>query len=570
MDNKDIAAALEEMTTLMELNGENAFRIRSYVNAARQIELLQEKASDLSACGELESVRGIGAKMAQNIAILIDTGQLPGVGDLRSALPEGLLEMIEVPGLGAKRVRSIYEQLGIADVDALAKACEAGEVEKLRGFGKKTAESILRGVSYLQQHRGRFLSRTAQDEAEALHAYLSDQFGVIRLDRWRAVCGDVWRRARMWILLRARNDGDELAEAFVAYPGVAEVTGRGETKVSVVLDSGMRADLRIVADAAFPYALHHFTGSKEHNTAMRQRAKDRGMKLNEYGLFKGDENAVCADEEALFAALGLHYIPPELREGRDEIERAEQAPLPELVAQSDLQGTLHVHTTYSDGRHSVEDMARAAKALGYAYIGICDHSKAAAYANGLNEDRVRLQWDEIDRVNDAVAGIRVLKGIEVDILSDGRLDFDDEFLAEFDLVVASVHSKFSMTETEATDRLVRAIQNPHVDILGHPSGRLLLSREGYPLNMKAVIDAAAEARTAIEINANPARLELDWRFLSYAREKGVQVPINTDAHSVEGLKDMCFGLGIARKGGLTADDVLNALSAEDFLAALGG
>ena len=568
MDNKDIAAALEEMTTLMELNGENAFRIRSYVNAARQIELLQASASDLSARGELESVRGIGAKMAENIAILIDTGQLPGMGDLRSALPEGLLEMIEVPGLGAKRVRSIYEQLGIADVDALAKACEAGEIEKLRGFGKKTAESILRGVSYLQQHRGRFLSRTARDEAEALRAYLSDQPGVMRL----SVAGSVRRcmeTSKDVDIVASAKDGGALVGAFVAYPDVAEVTGRGETKVSVVLDSGMRADLRIVADVAFPYALHHFTGSKEHNTAMRQRAKDRGMKLNEYGLFKGDEDAVCADERALFGALGLHYIPPELREGRDEIERAAQAPLPELVAQSDLKGTLHVHTTYSDGRHSVEDMARAAKALGYAYIGICDHSKAAAYANGLNEDRVRLQWDEIDRVNDAVEDIRVLKGIEVDILSDGGLDFDDEFLSEFDLVVASVHSKFSMTEQEATDRLVRAVQNPHVDILGHPSGRLLLSREGYPLNMKAVIDAAAEARTAIEINANPARLELDWRFLSYAREKGVQIPINTDAHSVEGLKDMCFGLGIARKGGLTADGVLNALSVEDFLAGLG-
>ena len=569
MDNKDIAAALEKMTTLMELNGENAFRIRSYVNAARQIELLQESASDLSARGELESVRGIGAKMAANIAVLIDMGQLPGMGDLRSALPEGLLEMIEVPGLGAKRVRSIYEQLGIADVDALAKACEAGEVEKLRGFGKKTAESILHGVSYLQQHRGRFLSRTAQDEAEALRAYLSDQPGVMRL----SVAGSVRRcmeTSKDVDIVASAKDGRALAEVFVAYPGVAEVTGRGETKVSVVLDSGMRADLRIVSDAAFPYALHHFTGSKEHNTAMRQRAKDRGMKLNEYGLFKGDENAVCADERALFGALGLHYIPPELREGRDEVERAEQAPLPELVAQSDLKGTLHVHTTYSDGRHSVEDMARAAKVLGYAYIGICDHSKAAAYANGLNEDRVRLQWDEIDRVNDAVEDIRVLKGIEVDILSDGRLDFDDEFLSEFDLVVASVHSKFSMTETEATDRLIRAVQNPQVDILGHPSGRLLLSREGYPLDMKAVIDAAADAHTAIEINANPARLELDWRFLSYAREKGVQIPINTDAHSAEGLKDMCFGLGIARKGGLMADGVLNALSVEDFLAALGG
>ncbi len=569
MDNKEIVEALQEMTTLMELNGENAFRIRSYTHAARQIDLLRESASDLSARGELESVRGIGARMARNIATLIETGKLPGIDDLRSALPEGLQEMIEVPGLGAKRVRSIYEALGIADVDALAKACESGEIEKLSGFGEKTAQNILRGVSFLQRHRGRFLSHTARSEAEALRDYLSEQPGVMRL----SIAGSVRRcmeTSKDVDLVASAKDGDALAEAFVHYPGVTEVTGRGKTKVSVVLASGMRADLRIVEDVAYPFALHHFTGSKEHNTAMRQRAKDRGLKLNEYGLFKGDKNVVCRDEKALFAALGLRDIPPELREGQGEIERAAQGPLPELVTQSDLKGALHVHTTYSDGRHSVEDMARAAKALGYTYIGICDHSKAAAYANGLDENRVRSQWDEIDRVDNSVAGIRVLKGIEVDILSDGQLDFEDAFLAEFDLVVASVHSKFSMTEKEATERLIRAVQNPHVDILGHPSGRLLLSREGYPLNMKAVIDAAAESRTAIEINANPARLEMDWRFLPYAREKRVQIPINTDAHSTDGLKDMGFGLGVARKGGLTADDVLNARSAEDFLAALRG
>ena len=567
MDNKDIALALEEMTTLMELNGENAFRIRSYVNAARQIELLQEPALDLNDRGELDSVRGVGAKMAQNIAVLIEDGALPGVAELRASVPEGLLEMIEVPGLGAKRVRSIYEQLHIADVDALAKACEAGEIEKLNGFGKKTSQNILQGVSYLQQHRGRFLSRTARGEAENLRAHLEQVPGVIRLE----VTGSVRRcmeTSKDVDIVASCSDGEALADAFVSYAGVKDVMGCGDTKVSVVLESGMGADLRIVADEAYPYVLHHFTGSKEHNTLMRQRAKDQGLKLNEYGLFKGEENIPCGDEEALFGALGINYIPPEMREGIGEIETAEKGPLPDLVTQADLKGTLHVHTTYSDGRHSVEAMALKAKELGYTYIGICDHSKAAAYANGLNESRVRAQWKEIDEINSALEGIRVLKGIEVDILSDGRLDFEDEFLAEFDLVVASVHSKFAMTEKEATERLIKAVENPHVDILGHPTGRLLLSREGYPLNMKAVIDAAADAHTAIEVNANPARLDIDWRFLAYAREKGVQIPINTDAHSTAGLEDMCFGLGIARKGGVTADGVLNALSLEGFLATL--
>jgi len=567
MDNKDIAAALEEMTTLMELNGENAFRIRSYVNAARQIELLQEPALDLSERGELESVRGVGAKMAQNIVTLIQDGTLPGVADLRASIPEGLLEMIEVPGLGAKRVRSIYEQLGISDVDALAKACEAGEIKKMSGFGKKTEQNILQGVYYLQQHRGRFLSRTARQEAEGLRDYLVEQPRVIRLD----VTGSVRRcmeTSKDVDIVASTTDGESLAEAFVNYPDVADVTGKGETKVSVILKSGMSADLRIVEDDAYPYVLHHFTGSKEHNTMMRQRAKDQGLKLNEYGLFKGDENVVCRNEAELFGALGLNYIPPELREGAGEIECAEQGPLPDLLTQDNLQGTLHVHTTYSDGRSSVEEMALAAKELGYSYIGICDHSKAAAYANGLNEERVKRQWDEIDEVNQSLEGMRVLKGIEVDILSDGRLDFENEFLAQFDLVVASIHSRFAMTETEATKRLICAVENPHVDILGHPTGRLLLSREGYPVNLKAVIDAAAEANTAIEVNANPARLDIDWRFLAYVQKKGVKIPINTDAHSTAGLEDMCFGVGMARKGGLTADGVLNALSLEDFLAIL--
>lgn len=564
MNNKDIALALEEMATLMELNGENAFRIRSYSNAVRQIELLKEPATGLVEKGELDSVRGIGSKLADNIAALIETGKLPGVDDLKAALPEGLLGMLDVPGLGAKRVRGIYEALGISDVDALAKACEAGEIEKLSGFGKKTAQNILQGVAYLQKHRGRFLSRTAQAEAENLREYLKDLPGVIRLD----VTGSVRRKmetSKDVDIVVSTDDPVALGDAFVKFEGVDEVTGQGETKVSVILKSGMSADLRMVSDDEFPYVLHHFTGSKEHNTMMRQRAKERGWKLNEYGLFDGEERIACEDEAGLFSALDLAYIDPELREGQGEIEAAEAGKLPQLVTEADLKGTLHVHTTYSDGRNTVEEMAKAALELGYTYIGVCDHSKAAAYANGLNETRVRAQWDEIDQVNDALDGIRVLKGIEVDIMSDGRLDFEDDFLAEFDVVVASIHSKFAMTEKEATDRVIRAVENPHVDILGHLTGRLLLAREGYPLDIRAVIDAAAETQTAIEINANPARLELDWRYLDYAKEKGVKIPINTDAHSTAGLSDMHFGVGIARKGGLEMGDVQNALPLDVFL-----
>lgn len=567
MNNKDIALSLEEMATLMELNGENAFRIRSYSNAVRQVELLKEPVTELLEKGELDSVRGIGKKLAENIATLIESGTLPGYETLKAEIPEGLLEMLEVPGLGAKRVRGIYEALGISDVDALAKACEAGEIENLSGFGKKTAQNILQGVSYLQKHRGRFLARTAQAEAEGLRSFLASQEGIIRLE----VTGSVRRKmetSKDVDIVASTENPVVLGEAFATHADVEDVTGQGETKVSVVLKSGMSADLRMVSDDEFPYVLHHFTGSKEHNTQMRQRAKERGWKLNEYGLFDGEKRIECGDEEALFKALDLAFIPPELREGQGEIEAAESGKLPNLVTKADLKGTLHVHTTYSDGRNSVAEMAQAAMNLGYTYIGICDHSKAAAYANGLNEKRVRAQWAEIEDVNASMDGIRVLKGIEVDILGDGRLDFEDDFLAEFDVVVASIHSRFSMTEKEATERVIRALENPHVNILGHLTGRLLLSREGYPLDIRAVIDAAAETKTAIEINANPARLELDWRYLGYAKEKGVKIPINTDAHSIQGLEDMHFGVGIARKGGLEPEDVQNALSLDDFLASL--
>lgn len=567
MDNKDVAAALEEVATLMELKGENAFRCRAYTNAARQVEMLREPVKELVERGELDSVRGIGKGLVRDITELVQTGQMDAYQKLVDSIPEGLLEMLEIPGLGAKRVRAIYENLGISDVDGLAKACEAGAVEKLSGFGKKTAERILQGIDFLQQHRGRFLYSTALAEAEKMRAYLLEQPGVIRLE----VAGSI-RRCKETTkdvdVVASSEDPAGLAEAFVNCDGVKQVTGQGETRVSVVLTSGMQADLRIVGDENFPYTLHHFTGSQEHNTLMRQRARDRGMKLNEYGLFKGEERVPCEDETALFKALGLAYIPPELREGLGEIEEAEQGDFSGLVCMEDLLGTLHVHTTHSDGRADVEAMARAAAGLGYHYIGICDHSQAAAYANGLTEDRVRAQWKEIDRVNKALKDIRVLKGIEVDILGDGQLDFEDGFLAEFDLVVASVHSRFTMSEAEATERIVRAVQNPHVDILGHPTGRLLLSREGYALDVHAVIDAAAESGTAMELNANPHRLDLDWRYLGYARAQGVKISINTDAHSVAGLAHMGYGVGMARKGGLRRDDVLNTTAVADLLAHL--
>jgi DNA polymerase (family X) len=564
MENRQIVDQLEEMATLMELMGQNAFRCRAYTNAARQIELLQEPVSDLVARGELDKVKGIGKGLAGSIAELVQSGTMTAYSELRASVPEGLLEMTEVPGLGAKRVRAIHESLGISDVDALAKACERGELEKLSGFGKKTSDRIRQGIAYLQQHRGSYLCSTAKLAADGLCRYLSSQPGAGTV----MVAGSVRRAAettRAVDIVATAEDPVAFAEAFMTYGEVAEVTARSDTKVSVVLASGLRVDLRIVPEEAFPFSLYHFTGSKEHNTQMRSRARARGLKMDEFGLYRGETTIPCADEAAIFSALDLQEIPPELREGAGEIELAERGEIPGLVEATDLQGTLHVHTTYSDGHAEVEAMARTALKAGYSYIGICDHSRAAAYANGVTEERLRRQWEEIDRANDLLDGIRVLKGIEVDILGDGQLDFEDDLLAELDVVVASIHSRFTMTRDEATRRVIRAVASPHVDILGHPTGRLLLSREGYPLDIAAVIEAAAEHHTAIELNAHPRRLDLDWRHLALARNRGVRISVNTDAHDPDGLSHMSYGVGIARKGGLTRNDVLNALPLPDLV-----
>ncbi len=565
MDNREVAEILEEMATLMELNGEGGFRIRAYANAARAIDSLGEPVAALAAEGKLDSVRGIGKGLAGRISKLVETGHLPGLEELKASVPEGLIEMTEIPGLGAKRVRAIYEELGIVDIDALSRACDSGDLEAMSGFGRKTAERIAHGIQYMQKHRGRFLCDYAGRDVEGVLAFLEVQANVDRV----AVAGSMRRRMEAHSdldLVASTQDPDALAVAFTGFGEVAEVVETGESRVSVVLKSGLRANLWLVAEEAFPTALHHVTGNEAHVSQMRDRASDMGLRLNEYGLFDGERRITCGDEAALFEALGLSEIPPELREGEDEVRLAAAGEIPSLVSRADLRGTLHVHTRHSDGRADVMEMAKAAAGLGYEYIGICDHSKAAAYANGLTEERVRAQWEEIDSVNAKLDGIRVLKGIEVDILGDGRLDFEDDFLAQFEVVVASVHSRFGMTEAEATDRIVRAVRNPHVHILGHPTGRLLLSREGYPLDHRAVIDAAAAANTAIELNANPRRLDMDWRHIGYARERGVKISINTDAHSIEGLAQMEYGLGVGRKGGLTAGDVLNAMSLDDFHA----
>ncbi len=567
LEKKQIADILREMAVLMELKGDNPFKVRAYENASRIIEGLSEDLEVLVQSGELVKIKGIGSGIAEKIQLLLETGRLPEYEALKKAIPQGLIEMLKIQGMGPKKIKAVWERLGITSVGELEYACRENRLVDLPGFGRKTQEKILQGIEMRKKFKARHLISEALVEAERLYEAVKAFPGVIRgqiagsLRRWKETIKDID------ILVSARDeDRLPIMNRFTSLPGVETVTAKGETKSSVVLQSGINADLRIVSDAQFPYALHHFTGSKAHNIAMREYAGSLGLKMNEYGLFRGRENIHCRDEADIFQALGMDFIPPELREHFGEIEAALNHQIPRLVEISDLRGMIHVHSHYSDGVNSIEDLARACQALGYEYLVLCDHSKATYYANGLDEERVAQQHAEIDALNARLDGFRILKGTECDILPDGSLDYSDDVLARFDVVIVSIHSRFNMTEEEATRRIIRAMENPYVTILGHPTGRLLLGRDGYPVDLVRVIDAAADLGVAIELNANPHRLDLDWRYCKYAREKGVKIAIGPDAHRLEGLADMRYGVGIARKGWLRKEDVLNTVSADELLA----
>lgn len=564
MTNKEIAEVLAEVATLMELKGENPFRSRAYQNAARQVETLDRDAKDLLEAGALSGVRGIGKGIAEDIAELLTTGRLGLYEGLRASIPAGLIDMLGISGLGPKRVRVIHETLGIETLGDLEAACREDRVSGLAGFGAKTQANILAGIEALRRNQGLYLLCDAMAAAEGVYEQLRRHPSVVRVE----IAGSLRRRKEVTKdidLVASAKDAGALMGAFVGLADVASVTAKGETKTSVVLKSGISADLRVVAEAEFPYALHHFTGSREHNTLMRGRAKGMGLKMNEYGLFRGERLIRCKDEAEVFEALGLSYIPPELREGTDEIEAAERGEMPCLVTPEDLKGVLHVHTNASDGSDTLEAMVRAAQERGYTYIAICDHSRSAFYANGLTAERLLRQGEEIDRLNKKLKGITILKGAESDILPDGGLDYDEEVLEELDVVVASIHSQMKMSAEKATERLVRAIRDPHTTILGHATGRLLLRREGYPIQVEKVLDALAECGVALEFNANPYRMDLDWRHLRGAKERGVKVAINSDAHSVGEIDYMGIGVGTARKGWLTKEDVLNAMTAKEIV-----
>lgn len=578
MTNDEVAEVLEEIGILLELKGENPFKTRAYFNGARTISGLDETVKTLCSSGQLGSVKGIGAALQKKIEELVETGGLAYYEELKASIPEGLIEMLDIPGLGAKKVRAIHEALGVDTVDALEVACRSEKVAGLSGFGKKSEQKILDGIEFRKKYASQHLYSVAWAAAGPILDDLRSHPEVIRCDfagslrRHKEVIGDI-------DFLVSSNKAVDVIEDFVLREGVVDVLVKGETKTSVILEGGLQADLRVVSDAEYPFALAYFTGSKEHNVVMRQRAIQRGLRLNEYGLFRSKEETrnpelrvTCSTEAEIFKALGLDYVPPELREDRGEFEMAEQGRIPRLIEWTELKGSLHNHSTWSDGRATLDEIASYMSDLGCAYWAITDHSKSSFQANGLDVNRLRKQIEEVKAVNTRLEGegesFRLLTGTEVDILNGGKLDFEDALLEELDVVVASIHQGFTQSESEMTQRLIAAVENPNVHMLGHLTGRLLLSREPYAVNQKAVIDACGETGTWIELNASPMRFDMDWRLWPYAKEKGVRCVINCDAHRLEQAGYLRLGAGIARKAGMQKGDVINTQDLETLRQSL--
>lgn len=562
----EIADILNDIAVLLELKGENPFKVRAYQTGARALETLSDDLGTLIAEDRLGTVKGIGDALVQKIAELYESGRLEYYEKLRASVPPGLLELMEIPGLGARKVRALNERLGVASIPELTTACQAGRVAVLAGFGEKTQQKILEGIKNREAYGRRHLWWNAFALAEPILAGLRNLKVVERAEHAGSLRRGLETVGDLDFIVAAREPAPVM-EWFTSMNDVREVTGRGETKSSVRLADGMQADLRVVPPEQFAFALHHFSGSKEHNVAMRQRALARGLSLSEWGLTTTEEGSEVqlptdmVDETTLFAALGLNFIPPELREARGEIEAAEQGPLPHLVELSDLRGAFHNHTDASDGRSTLPEMVAAAAALGWDYLGIADHSKASFQANGLDENRIAQQVQAIRDFNESgQSPVHVFAGIECDVLTDGRLDLDEAILGALDYVVVSVHASLGQSEADMTKRIIRAVEHPCTTMLGHPTGRLLLAREAARVDLAKVIDAAAANGVIIEINANPRRLDLDWRWWRRAADKGVLTSINPDAHATDQLEFVAAGIWVARKGWLTKENVLNARS----------
>jgi DNA polymerase (family X) len=596
MTKEDIANILEQIATVLELKGENPFKIRAYTNAARAIETFGANVTNFQDEEAVAKIPGIGKSIALKIKELAETGSLKYFQELSAEFPSGILELFSLPGLGAKKIKALHDKLGVSSIEQLQKACEDGRVAELPGFGETTQQRICDAIERRASHAGSFQFGQVATEAEALRTDLAAHEAALQVE----IAGSYRRRKEIvhdLDLLVATKEPEAITKFFVSHPLVQSVIAKGPTKSSVRLRSGVQCDLRVVTTAEYPFALAYFTGNKEHNIEMRSRALQRGWTLNEYRLAPipvdgrgsspeppaaegkaGQLRSIAPtsaprakkkksprkipnvrDEADLYRAIDLDFIPPELRENCGEFEAAEQHSLPKLVEKENLRGTFHCHTVASDGHNTLEEMAEAAHELGLEYLGIADHSRSSVQGHGIAAEKLLAQVAAIQKLNKAFDGFRLFAGIECDILRDGSLDFPDEVLSQLDYVVVSVHSVFNLSESEMTQRVIRALENPFVTMLAHPTGRLLLKRDPYQIDIPAVLDAAARTGTWMELNAAPKRLDLDWRWWPLAKQKGVKCVINPDAHRTARLQDLWFGIGVARKGWLTKDDVVNCL-----------
>ena len=569
MQNQQIADVFNEVADLLEIQGANSFRVRAYRNAARTLENLSESVADLLLLpgNGVEQFDGIGKDLAAKIKVVVETGQLPQLEELRQQVPRGAVEMLRIPGLGPKKVAILFSELGIVSLEQLKESCEAGIISQRKGFGKKTEQSILEGIPLALEAGKRFLISVARESAEEIVADLKQLPSIRQVSvagscrRRKETCGDL-------DVLATSDDSAVAMDRLAANPLVEKVLARGETKQRVRLRSGIELDLRVVPDESYGAAMQYFTGSKEHNIVIRRRAIERGLKLNEYGLFREDEYVAGRTEEEVYAAVGLPFIPPELRENRGEIELAEAGQLPTLIEVADIQGDLHMHTTASDGSASIREMAEAAKARGLKYIAITDHSKRVSMANGLDATRLRQHWAEIRKVREEVTGIEILCGIECDILEDATLDLDDEVLSEADWVLAVLHYGLKQPREMIMKRLLTAIRNPHVDAIGHPTGRIVVNRVAADIDFTTFFKAAADHGVLLEINASPYRLDLDDVQAAAAKAHGIKIVINTDSHSTNGFATLRYGVDQARRAGLTKEDVANTRSLAEFKSLL--
>lgn len=563
--NADIAEAFRRLADLLDIEGGNQFRVRAYRNAAATVEGLPRDAARMLNEGEdLSELPGIGEDLAGKIETLIETGKLPLLEEVAARVPEGLAEITHVAGIGPKRAWKLYEELDIETIDALRKAAEAGEVREIEGFGEKTEQNIIDALGRFEGSEKRLRLMDAEHIAEPLIAYIREIDGVKD-----AVIAGSYRRQKetvgdLDILVTAKR-GSDVMDRFVEYDEVDNVVSKGTTRSTVILQSGFHVDLRVVEEVSYGAALFYFTGSKAHNIALRKRAIDRGWKLNEYGLFEDDERIAGKTEEEVYGELDLPFIPPLLRENRGEIAAAEKGELPNLVTLEDIRGDLHCHTKWSDGKFSVREMAEAAKEKGYAFLGITDHSRSQTVAGGLSEDELARQIDEIDQLNEELEGITILKASEVDILENGKLDFSDNILARLDYVICAIHGGFGLSREKQTERVLRAMDNKHFNILAHATGRLINERGPYDIDLDRIMTEAADRGCFLELNAHPNRLDINDARCKMARDMGLMVPIGTDAHSINGLETMRFGVAQAGRGWLEAGDVLNTREPDELL-----